>query len=205
MVEMTTWEGENMDFGEPQIYLLEYGGVNIISRTNVVNTLKDCIRNWRRFEVTNNNLGGDPKPGSKEFWIVYRRAPGTALTQFVRGEYTTIYFERQIFSITYGNKIILNDAWLYANANDVMQANMFGKVADRWMMINNENMRGDPQPGVYKNCVVEIDGFNTSTGQPQWLTASFGEGHNFPIDSIEGGIPGVVSRQGKVFPGNQRG
>lgn len=186
---MTTWEGDKMDFGEPQIYVLEYGTVNIISRTNVVNTLKDCIRNWKTFVVTNDNCGEDTKPGTKDMNLVYRIAPGTALTQFIRAEYTTICFERQIFSITYGNKLILLDNRVYANANEAYQVTTFTSKT-KYMKISNDTMKRDPQPGVRKKCIVEIDGINKSTQQPKLITGSFWEGSNFPTESLEGGIPG---------------
>lgn len=203
LVERTTWEGDNMDFGEPHLLLLEYGGVNIMGKADVVNRLKYAIRTWKRFSVNNDNCGGDTKPGVyKELNIVYRRAYGTANTQFLSGEGSVIYFEKQIFSIQYGNKLILDNAWVYANANNAYQTNYNRTNKKNHMRLTNENLGGDPQPGVRKKCTIEIDGWNSWKNRPEWLSRTYDEGAAWPKEpDSEGGIPGDFVEGKQSFSG----
>jgi hypothetical protein len=144
-----------------------YGG-QLITSNDVHNRVKDCIEGKKSMDVGNDTFGCDPFPGEVKSAAIFYRHEG-----FIKGrwevEWDRIHFEQDVHRIEYGGKVITDQNVYYR---------VLSAIAKRAsLQVNNDNMGGDPAPGIVKTCKVVFQGAGASG--PRDVSAQEGGHLNF--------------------------
>ena len=132
--------------------VMVYGGY-LVTDQDAHNAIKDAIDNGKSFTVTNDNLRSDPWPGMIKSCALFYEQHGLIKGRFAQENFS-LHFELDIISVTYGAKQICDQA---------VDLRLLKAMAQRQgFIVNNENLGGDPQPGVRKTCVIRFRDMNDS-------------------------------------------
>ncbi|PPQ74029.1 hypothetical protein CVT24_012625 [Panaeolus cyanescens] len=127
-----------------------YGGF-LVTSSNAHDTIRNAIDSNKSLRVTNDTLGCDPWPGMTKSCAVFYERDGLVKARFARENYS-LHFEQDVLSIEYGNRQI-HDQNVYLR--------LLRAIASRTRFtVDNNNLGGDPQPGVVKKCVVRFRDMN---------------------------------------------
>ena len=126
--------------------VIVYGGC-LITHQDAHNAIRLEINNGKRFTVTNSNLRSDPWPNMTKSCAVFYEQDGLIKGRFAQ-EGLSLHVEQDVISIKYGPKQI---------HDQVMYFRLLQAIALRHpFSVSNDNLGGDPQPGVYKTCAVRF-------------------------------------------------
>ncbi|OCL04806.1 hypothetical protein AOQ84DRAFT_356242 [Glonium stellatum] len=133
-------------------------GNKVIADRNVLAKVLQAITGDGTIQVTIENFGPDPAPGVLKTCIIKFRTVANGPVFRVSGQdFSWLDFrsqnpwdrrdQPQIVSITYGKVNIPNP--------DVMERFFNAMINTSYVDINNNNMGGDPLPGVLKTCTLD--------------------------------------------------
>ena len=154
-----------------QVIKITYGGAHITDRA-ALERFHDAIRDYKPILISNENLGGDPRPGVfKEFVIEYKNVNNTddrcvKARRMWEGE--TLDFGWDIKYVSWGR----NGDRLTWDKSTLAYLNLFWALDHNGeVLISCETMGCDPAPGQWKNFTVTY-----SHPQHRWETCELDEG-----------------------------
>ncbi|CAF9929513.1 MAG: hypothetical protein GOMPHAMPRED_005428 [Gomphillus americanus] len=153
---------------EHQIVLIKvtYGNKDITDQT-ILNRIKhDLSERSTAFIVSNEDLGGDPQPGvPKRLTVDYRDHPDHPYMRISGAEGDSMSFEYRVSRVKYGGVELNNHPEVVERLNRAIvdtakaQKGFLNKIFTTdtgRLRITNENIGGDPRPGVEKEAEVQV-------------------------------------------------
>ncbi|PPQ70197.1 hypothetical protein CVT24_003913 [Panaeolus cyanescens] len=141
----TTYQRFNRSMGLQNMVIV-YGGF-LVTSPQVHQKVRQAIDRGNNFQVTNDNLGCDPWPNMDKSCAIFYEQNEIVKGRFER-ESQSFSFGKDIVSIEYGN-LQIRDQDVYLHILQAM-SNREEFIVTDWIL------RGHPQPGVGKTCVVRF-------------------------------------------------
>jgi len=159
-----------------QVVRATYGGVEITDQ-GVFDRIQDAISKRQPFQVTPANLIPDPKVGVVKYAVIdWRESYTGPLLRATAKDFDYLFFNYYVTYVNYGTFAVQASPEVYARLNTALWAPRQQGGAPALIVLNNQNLGGDPKYLTPKVGIIEI---RNASGAFEQKT--FTENANFPL------------------------